>query len=214
MFGCFSTIAVAWACAAWVPVGTQPQRYSGDGREGSGVGLWFVQRNDSFGVTRVESDHYVNVAGSFLGSVTPAAAILPEWAEAHIHLGGSTEQLRFFGTGLPLRALQCRVKLDTFGAGTDHWRGGFALKSRPADPPSPTMLVPTLPYQPIWIGFVVDTILFALAGGVLFAVVRTSFQARRSWRSRRHRCPACGYDLRHADHAACPECGRREAAAT
>ena len=37
---------------------------------------------------------------------------------------------------------------------------------------------------------------------------------RRHIRRKRGLCVSCGYDLRHADHAACPECGARPKSAT
>ncbi len=39
------------------------------------------------------------------------------------------------------------------------------------------------------------------------------FVLRRLIRQRRGLCPACGYDLKHAEHESCPECGAAYAAA-
>ncbi len=61
-----------------------------------------------------------------------------------------------------------------------------------------------LPIRPSWSGFAVNTLFYAL---ILWLAVCGSFALRRLMRQRRRLCLACGYDLRHAEHEACPECG-------
>ncbi len=65
-----------------------------------------------------------------------------------------------------------------------------------------------LAYLPIWPGFAVNTFFYA---GIVWLVIPGPFALRRLIRQRRRQrrglCPACGYDLRHAEHEACPECG-------
>ena len=61
-----------------------------------------------------------------------------------------------------------------------------------------------IPFRPLWPGFVINTILYAvIVWGLYFAVVTL----RRVRRKEPGFCTVCGYDLRHADHAVCPECG-------
>ena len=60
------------------------------------------------------------------------------------------------------------------------------------------------PARPIWPGFAVNTVLFA---AILWLLIPGPFALRRLIRRRRGLCLACGYDLRHAKHEACPECG-------
>ncbi len=64
------------------------------------------------------------------------------------------------------------------------------------------------PLRPFWPGFVFNSLFYGAALWVLipgpFALRR---QIRRQIRQRRGLCPACGYDLRHGEHEACPECG-------
>jgi hypothetical protein len=62
-----------------------------------------------------------------------------------------------------------------------------------------------LPYRPVWIGFALDTIVYAAALWCLFLLLPGRWRRRR--RAKRGWCIACGYDLRGHDHAACPECG-------
>ncbi len=61
-----------------------------------------------------------------------------------------------------------------------------------------------LPVQPVWPGFGVNTLFYAT---LLWLLIPGPFAFRRLMRVRRGLCPACGYDLRHGEHEACPECG-------
>lgn len=75
-------------------------------------------------------------------------------------------------------------------------------------PPFTTPIAPrawrALPYQPLWLGAIGNTIFFA---GLIRLGVATPRMLRRMNRHRQGRCIECGYDLRGADHAVCPECG-------
>ncbi len=61
-----------------------------------------------------------------------------------------------------------------------------------------------LPIKPIWPGFAINTIFYAV---ILWALGYAPVKLRSFVRDRRGMCPSCGYDLRHVDHAVCPECG-------
>ncbi len=71
----------------------------------------------------------------------------------------------------------------------------------PTPPPRP--LRPIF-FRPIWPGFAVNTAFYA---AILWLLIPGPFALRRLIRRRRGVCRACGYDLRHAEHEACPECG-------
>ncbi|MCH8343390.1 MAG: hypothetical protein IH983_05340 [Planctomycetes bacterium] len=76
------------------------------------------------------------------------------------------------------------VSDQRFGFGSRSWKG--------------------LPIRPVYFGFAINTLFYA---GILWLVIAGRFALRRHIRRKRGLCVACGYDLRHADHAACPECG-------
>ncbi len=61
-----------------------------------------------------------------------------------------------------------------------------------------------LPLCPVWPRFAVNTLFYA---AILWLLIPGPFALRRLIRRRRGLCPACGYDLRHGEHEACPECG-------
>ncbi len=65
-----------------------------------------------------------------------------------------------------------------------------------------------LPIRPRWPGFAVNTIFYAAILWLLS--LGPWFALRRLDRRRRGLCPACGYDLGHAQHDTCPECGRQQ----
>ena len=68
----------------------------------------------------------------------------------------------------------------------------------------PVGLPRALPWRPIPIGFVVNSLLYAAC---LWLMISVPFDVRRMIRRKRGRCLKCGYDLRHAEHDVCPECG-------
>lgn len=62
-----------------------------------------------------------------------------------------------------------------------------------------------LPLLPLWPGFLLNTLFYAL---LLFIAWKVPGTLRRAVRRRRGRCERCGYDRGGLDpHAACPECG-------
>ncbi len=85
--------------------------------------------------------------------------------------------------------------------------GGLDLGLEPWPAPSPGggfAWPKALPLRPMWPGFAINTLFYA---AILWLVIPGPFALRRLIRRRRGLCAACGYDLRHAEHEACPECG-------
>ena len=64
-----------------------------------------------------------------------------------------------------------------------------------------------IPFRPIWPGFAINTIFYAAIFVILWLLTLSLFTARRVIRRKRGCCINCGYDLSHAEHEACPECG-------
>lgn len=61
-----------------------------------------------------------------------------------------------------------------------------------------------LPIMPIWPGFAINTLIFALVPALLWLPLGPLKRARRR---RRGRCVSCGYDLSGITGKSCPECG-------
>ncbi len=62
-----------------------------------------------------------------------------------------------------------------------------------------------VPLRPRWGGLAVNAIFYT---AVFWLAVPGPLALRRRLRRRRGACPHCGYDVAHAEHDACPECGR------
>ena len=67
-----------------------------------------------------------------------------------------------------------------------------------------------LPLRPIWPGFAINT---AFHAGLLRLLIPVPFALRKHIRRKRGLCVKCGYDLKGAEHEACPECGAKGAIA-
>ena len=61
-----------------------------------------------------------------------------------------------------------------------------------------------LPLRPLWPRFAINTVFYA---AILWLLTLGLLTARRMIRHKRGCCTKCGYDLRGAEHNACPECG-------
>jgi len=66
----------------------------------------------------------------------------------------------------------------------------------------------SLPIDPIWPGFAINTVFYAV---ILWLIFAAPLALRRRRRTKRGLCPKCAYDLRGTPQAtACPECGASE----
>ena len=72
-----------------------------------------------------------------------------------------------------------------------------------------------LPLRPMWPGFVVNTIVFAIIAYLMLALVGGGIAMLRvSQRQRKGLCSTCGYDLAGLTGGRCPECGHAYSPAT
>ena len=102
--------------------------------------------------------------------------------------------------GWPLRALTCHV---TKAPRQEAVFSRCAVVRR-YDATNQLLRTRVLPLQPMWLGFLIDTLFYAaLWFGVFFGFA----SAKRAIRRKRGRCPRCGYDLRRNLSAGCSECG-------
>ncbi len=98
--------------------------------------------------------------------------------------------------GLPLVAMRSKREVPTISLGSQVSVGYVATVSPPVryrDPSPP-------PLQPVWLGFSVNTLLYA---GILWLLGPFAF--RRFLRVRRGLCPKCAYPM--GESSVCTECG-------
>ena len=85
------------------------------------------------------------------------------------------------------------------------WRNNdYARAIEPRDHISLGRETEILPIVPLLPGFLINTLFYAV---ILWLLWSAPFATRRLSRKRHGRCVQCGYDLRHVEHDACPECG-------
>jgi len=218
--GLGTTIAVAWALAAWLPHGRftwtlaldplllvdgergSSQRIQVDSfaRPGMVRRTWFIQ---PMSAPPLPSSVFIAYFGSSRWGRGPGE-IDRGWGEVPClpALSGRSwgvEDAR----GWPMPSLWCDIGPGPV-TGQLLARGGI-----PVSPPNVAVAdYRALPCRPHWLGLGIDSALYALPWAAALAVLR--WHPLRTWRRRRRgHCPACGYDL--AGLPACPECGRARA---
>ena len=212
--GVVTTIAVAWACAAWVDPYTTAQpspRRSGGAMNGRYYLYWIVGVHEAFGTVRTHSDWDGNPEndrgarrGPFFG---PPEPLIPKWAPFLIPSAdppaGPGHTRIADGRGWPFLAMWSGLSFDG-KLPSPTITHGLVLNPDAMSGPSPNTTVRMLPLALIWGGFLADTTIYSLVWLAIFALVITG---RRALRSRRGCCVTCGYDLRGTPHGKCPECG-------
>ena len=61
-----------------------------------------------------------------------------------------------------------------------------------------------IPLRPMWTGFAINTFFYAVFAWGIYIVISS---IRKKLRRVPGLCTICNYDLTHADHKVCPECG-------
>ncbi len=162
-----------------------------------GCALWspwrFGEQTSLEGAASVWEEYAPPNAPSSDGPLTDAIGIGFESSSAYASPPGEIFRVRETRAGLPLKSVRG-------GFGVIH-PGGIMLYRWAVRVPFSHRLIP---YRPIMLGSVVNTLLYS---AVLWLLICSPFALRRLIRQRRGLCPACGYDLRHGEHEACPECG-------
>jgi hypothetical protein len=203
-----------WLYRVWPGGVTEMDGYS---RDGEGFRSWYVKRSSAIGFDRVLSQWCTGQDMYHMPSSTPPAeSVLPEWAASARPDGESPERevvcRMVDARGWPMLALRsnldwsfaghCGPSVLTLGQVVTV-SGGYV----PARDRNRSALdiewAQVVPLAPIWPGFLVNTLFY---GAVLWLVISGPLILRRFIRRKRGCCPPCGYDLRGALDAGCPEC--------
>lgn len=216
--GVVTTIAVAWACAAWVdPYATvQPSpRRSGGALDGPHYLFWIVGEHEAFGTLRIQSGWAGRSRtdggawrGPFFG---PPEPLIPKWAPFLVPSANTPAGLDHTrvadARGWPFVAMWSGLSYEEpikRPRETPRIMHGLVLNPSAMSGPSPNTTVRMLPLALIWSGFLADVAIYSL---VWFGLLMLIIVGRRALRSREGCCVTCGYDLRGTPHGKCPECG-------
>ena len=108
----------------------------------------------------------------------------------------------FMRNGWPLRSLAYAAEFRIAdGSVVGHW--GIVMQDASPDGDIRSLL----PLRPIWPGFAINTVFYALVLWLLFAAPFALRRLRGGRRIKRGLCPKCAYDLRGSSGETCPECG-------
>ena len=219
--GAATTITTSWYFAAGR---TKVGVWFGHAEQGSsrigriGAGTWHVYRNERLGQVLIRrywsrySPEDQPPAWDIIDR--PAERFVPVWASDLLLLEPPTGVIgnaAVEGSGWPVVAM--RTRCDEFpgplkGQSVRQVTEGILL--------TPTAEVrlgdmfyraKALPLGLVWPGFAINTIFHAVLLWMLWLLTLQPFAARRMIRRKRGHCIKCGYDLRGAEHEACPECG-------
>jgi hypothetical protein len=205
--GVLLSLSVAWSCALWSPLrgsraltdveasvvlrrltGMFENRGAPQGVRNWGFGWAFVFAVDA---TIPAPDVSTPVSGRSRGRHATALVQLPTSPDDRL--------VHIVTAGWPVTCL----------TGERHTIGVATQRHGLAEPPRAVRELSVkprrvLPLRPMWPGLAANTALYASA---VWMAVPGSLLLRRSLRRRRGQCGGCGYNLRHVDHQACPECG-------
>ncbi len=209
LLGAVVNVGVAWGCAIYIDLWALEHERS-SGYHDAGSHTWRVVRHERRGATRANCRcDRRRVDGHELRSrqrALPWGVVLTDWIASPTTGMYACVDLR----GWPERSLWCGFLVEGKGPTRSlKTHGGLELEpfARRANAwPSGDVLGPAraLPLRPAFPGFIINT---AFYGAILWMLWSTPCAARRLIRKRRGRCLKCGYDLRHAEHEVCPECG-------
>ncbi len=205
--GAVVNVAVAWGFAAWNPKIVDFYRWTAQPQ--GAESLWVAQIN-SPGSTRLLFAKGVFAPPEPTDIVVAEEDLLPSWAVLAgrginaVESGGHWEKI-WDARGWPARSMYCEFEMAQRGAfATSIELGGIELAPSRHLPPARTRSDwRALPLRPLWPGFAVNTLLYAV---VLWLLIPGPFALRRFIRVRRGLCPACAYPRGESD--VCSECGK------
>ena len=217
--GAAVNVAVAWGLAFWlprppsVPFGNYREGFT---RQGDGFSDWMVDVSVAAGVVRIYS-HWLNGSPKFIGKEPeyPAADVLPAWglfARPSGTYPPDVYVLRIVDArGWPMVSMWSGIEFSAIPrpaaiiGNAVTVTNAYLPASQKARPyPDDVANLRVIPLAPIWPGFAANTFFYA---AIIWLLIPGPFALHRLIRRRRGLCPACGYDLRHGEHEACPECG-------
>jgi len=210
ILGAIINVAVAWGCAMILAEQTDIWNLRSGAARLEDNYVWLVYRKDRPGYFGIESYVWLIVMEEDerwdeLGTLIENWSRIPDRNDP----SGEPRNWEESASGWPVASMWSRLtELDPL-----HW---VDLPNNPRVLPQDKLergwlidwsFLPTqsiLPIGLIWRGFAINTPFYAV---LRWLVTLGQFTLRRYIRREHGRCIKCGYDVRHTDHDACPECG-------
>jgi hypothetical protein len=178
--GAVVNIAAAWASALALDIGAAPvsELYTPLGPEHH----WEVFRWDAAAGTRVVARCWHGMAPSPFNPGEPEL-LLPHWSNIDPPNRDAPEAVSHVGEawGYPMRSMSCRFVSRPAADGTMTTDTSGIARLQSADRRGGSGLY--LPTKPIWTGFSVNTVLYALAGLVVYGAMRDTSRRLRGRRT-------------------------------
>ncbi len=231
LLGAVVNVAVAWSSVWWAPLPTvgTPGRFAGSA-QGKDYKFLRVHRDRRLGAERLTSTWIDptawQVSLSFLRDSPHEEPedLVPAWGEfllpSNAYAGWTFHTRIVEARGWPILCAvseyaHCRTPLDgwndrSIDQSVEHFPNGVlishAARHRRSSESLDYSTLRQLPFYPLFSGFLINTLFYATVLWFPFApfAIRRLIRWRRASRGL---CVRCGYDLRHADHDVCPECG-------
>ncbi|MCH8824059.1 MAG: hypothetical protein IH984_11190 [Planctomycetes bacterium] len=201
LLGAIVNVVVAWGCALW----SKPYAKESAvvlASDDSGFPFYYVTEYKSFGA-KVNTVH--GSAGEHFFGIPESPYLfdlLPRWIDQT-----DFRKFRintFDARGWPMQSLWSALEDYNYVNSPEcQVHGGLRVGQSQVE--AGWRQVPlTIPLRPIWPGFAINTIFYAV---FLWLLTFGPFTARRVIRRKRGLCIKCGYDLQGNSEGGCPECG-------
>lgn len=211
LLGAFFNLLLAWVLVPWHPQRTPLRVRSTIVRTDQTPMCWFFSREDSFGTTLIGGSATQNSLNKNEFKIES----VPHWSILNRVPTERRDQVTWRvqedARGWPLRSFLARYVNEPRFIYDSHLNVFDGLPVyRVQTPHFMDREFIALPLTPIWSGFIVNTLFYAV---ILWLLIPGPFTLRRLIRRKRGLCVKCAYDLRGTEHEACPECGEEMAKA-
>lgn len=192
LLGAAINVAVAWGCGLWASTSRSDDDVPGIGWPNRAPLGWPEPDRWSYsrGLGLTIRSACENLEQSFATQMLDPSVVV-HWMAA-------------YDFGLPMRAMRSTRRAVQRGRAMA-WPGRGGMEWGWPLPPlvNRGFAMRRLAFVPIWPGFAVNTVLYAL---IAWSIGSGTVRLRRARRRRRGRCVACAYDVSDLD--TCPECGK------
>ncbi len=201
LLGVIVNVAVAWGCAAWADLDTEPS--SGTSEDGTTmIGRW----SSKFGtlihyhISRTATYRHPLFESPRMDEVSPYWLRFPSAAYESGLI--DNEDRITDARGWPALTMWSEYVWPPYGPPVPV-KGGLRLTSPHSVTNFGPQLPRALPLRPIWPGFAVNTLFYA---AILWLLMSGPFALRRFIRVKGGLCPACAYPRGQSE--VCSECGK------